>query len=80
MANLYEKLKAAGLVAGHHESDLYAVDSPAARAIIEQHKAESDYPLSVRPFRADDDGAALIEIAFEYAPFWRGKGAAIDPA
>jgi hypothetical protein len=65
MSELYDEMLAAGLVVDNHESDLYVLDTPEARAIIARYQV---YTYSF--FRSRIDGRALIDIPFYYAPFW----------
>jgi len=66
---LHHDLKTAGIKTDHHESDLYAPDTPEVRAILER------YPLNkanARPFTVQeghpDAGQRWLDIPFAYEP------------
>jgi hypothetical protein len=65
---LYDDCLAAGLTIDHHESDLYILDSPAARKILVAHER---WNASVSTFTSE--GKQWIDVPFEYAPFWAAK-------
>jgi hypothetical protein len=46
---LYEKLVAAGVEVGHHESDLYAVVCPESAAILKESGVEASLTFVRRP-------------------------------
>lgn len=63
---IWDDCVAARLETDHHESDLYVLDTPEARAIMARHGK----PLA--PFRGTD-GRPWLDAAFEYLPFWDGS-------
>jgi len=73
-ATLYERAKAAGLEMDNHESDLYLKDTPEARRIVAEYRAESGTDCFITYFRSN--GAQWMDIAFMFDPFWpKGSGA-----
>jgi len=71
--SLYEDMEAAGLVAGHRESDLYVQDTDEAREILTRHGKAVD-GWNVVSFRSEIAGeGAMLEIPFAYQPFWGRK-------
>lgn len=70
--DVYRALKESGLPLDHHESDLYVIDSPQARRILQV------YGLSLGPgritrFVSQIDRRHWLDIPFAYTPFWEGK-------
>jgi hypothetical protein len=65
--SLYQDLKAAGLPTDHHESDLYVIDTPAARALIAKHGKRGS------GFTSQIDGKRWLDVPFAYDPFWAKK-------
>ena len=68
-------LQAAGLVTGHHETDLYALDTPEARAILATHGKRVD-GWNVQGFTDQVNGKRSLDIVFGYDPAWAAKGGA----
>ncbi len=64
---IYDEMKAAGLVTGSHESDLYVLDTLEAREILKRR----DHSFS--GFRNEVDGNRNLDIPFAYQPFWDDK-------
>lgn len=62
---IYGDAVSAGLVAGHHESDLYLRDTPEARALLERHGKTVD-GWNVQPFTSETDGERLLDVPFAY--------------
>jgi hypothetical protein len=67
--NLYDACKAAGLEMDHHESDLYVLDTVAAREVIRTYNKAA----LLRGTFQGTDGRRWIDLPFEYAPFWVAK-------
>ncbi len=63
--SIYEAMQAAGIKTDSHESDLYAEDTPAARAVLIAHGS-----VSVSRFFSQIDRHIWIDIPFSYDPFW----------
>jgi hypothetical protein len=63
--SLYQDLKAAGVPTDHHESDLYALDTPIARALVEKHGWRG-----VSAFTSQIGGKQWLDMPFAYDPFW----------
>ena len=61
--SLHADLKAAGLVTGTHYSDLYALDTPQARAILAAHGKRVD-GWSVQGFTDEVTGNRSLDIVF----------------
>jgi len=66
MATLYRDALAAGLMVDHHESDLYIIDTPAARALCRKHNHKC------KPFKGSD-GGRWLDVPFAYDPFWESR-------
>ena len=67
--SLYTLLLEAGCKLDNHESDLYVLDTPEARAIIiAQHPA-----VSFAPFRSQVDGRIWLDLPFHFAPWWEHR-------
>jgi len=66
--DLYAELVAAGCQVDHHESDLYVLDTPEARAILAEHP-----DVRATAFRSDVDHKRWLDVPFAYSPFWAGK-------
>jgi argininosuccinate synthase len=66
--SLYQALLAAGIQTDHHESDLYVLDTPIARALI----AKSGLAMA-KPFTSQIDGKRWLDVPFAYEPFWEKK-------
>lgn len=68
MPTLYESAKAAGLVAGSHESDLYLYVTPEALRLVKSSGLRvSD------TFRDNVTGRPCVEVFGAFDPFWKGK-------
>lgn len=65
--SLYQELRAAGIPTDHHESDLYVLDTPAARALIGKHGKKGS------SFTSQIDGKRWLDVPFTYDPFWEKK-------
>lgn len=73
---LYDEMLAAGLVVGHHASDLYVKDTPEAWAILAPH-----LPTMSRPqrFKSNIEGEGMcLDIPFGYTPFWDAVNAKVE--
>jgi hypothetical protein len=68
LPSLYDAATAAGIPTDHHESDLYLLATPEARALV---KARG---LTCSTFRHNGDGRLWLEVNFMYAPWWRARG------
>lgn len=66
--SVYADCVAAALTIDHHESDLYILDSPAARAVLARHTARFE------PF-AGTDGRTWLDVPFAFDPFWQAAAA-----
>lgn len=66
---IYEQLQAAGVPLDHHESDLYAKDTPETRRILDAARTLGKCTSATR-FRSQIDGAFWWDIPFHYDPFW----------
>lgn len=67
---IYDEMVAARVPLDSHESDLYALDCPASRAILRRfptHKANA------QRFHHAVTGAAWIDVPFAFDPFWNNK-------
>src|SRR5262245_63688711 len=62
--SLYKDAVQAGIPIDHHESDLYILDTPAARSLIAKHK------LKGKRFTSRLDGLRWLDVPFAYEPFW----------
>lgn len=63
--SLHQRMKNAGLVVGHHESDLYVRNTPEARKILEE------YPLAQKiaeRFISETGEGPCLDIPFNYDP------------
>ena len=71
--SLYTEMKQAGIQTDHHESDLYVIDCPEARAILENHGLKVD-GWNVQPFMSPSKhtigATAWLDIPFAYVPFY----------
>ncbi len=65
--SLYSAASAAGLMTGHHESDLYLHACRHARALCRYHGAR--YTVIVD----QTTGLAVLDVPFYYQPFWDAK-------
>ena len=74
MRTIYQRATAAGIPMDHHESDLYLKDTPEARRILAEWRAESGRDEFVTYFHDQETGEQWIDIAFAYDPFWVAKG------
>ena len=63
--SLYTDLKDAGVPIDNHESDLYFLDSPEARAILARYSEKS-----VSRFTSQIDQKRWVEVPFAYDPWW----------
>jgi len=68
--SLYQEIKAAGISYDHHESDLYILDTPAAREILTSHPMDS----TRRSYFIGTDGKRWIDVPFAYEPWWEARG------
>lgn len=66
-SSLYRDLQAAGIPTDHHESDLYVLDTPAARALIAKHGKRGS------GFTSQIDHKRWLDVPFAYEPFWEKK-------
>jgi hypothetical protein len=66
-AGLYQFLVAVGATLDHHESDLYVLDTPEARAIVEASGAV------FTSFVSATDGKNWLDVPFAYEPFWTAR-------
>lgn len=64
MSSIYQQLKAAGVPLDHHESDLYAKQTPESKSIVGAY----EHRCNVQAFRSD--GEWWYDIPFAYEPFW----------
>ena len=67
MPSLYKDLVRARIPTDHHESDLYVLDTPEARATINR------YGYKFRTFTSNLDHKRWIDVPFAYEPFWEKK-------
>jgi hypothetical protein len=61
---LYAEALEAGLVAGHHESDLYLTNTGEARALVAKHGRIA------YGFRDAVTGKPSLDVPFAFQPFW----------
>ena len=66
---LYAMLKAEGCELSNHETDLYVVDTPAAREIIALFESYGGKSNKER-FSSNIDGRPHFDLPFHYAPKW----------
>jgi len=64
---LYEDLVAAGIPTDSHESDLYVLDTPEARALLAKHGKQGS------GFVSQIDRRRWLDVPFAYDPFWTKK-------
>ncbi len=62
--SLYEDAVEAGLDYDSHESDLYVLDTPEARVLVEKHG------FYFEAFVSTADGRRWIDVPFAYYPWW----------
>lgn len=67
----YAACVARNLLLDHHESDLYVLDTPEARALA------SEWGVAVTGFKGTD-GKRWLDAAFAYEPFWQAKKEAVS--
>ena len=72
--SFYQECRAAGLVTGNHESDLYLKDTPEAREICKRHDRRPE------GFQDQRDGSRALDVPFAYEPFWEAKQRSLPPA
>jgi hypothetical protein len=65
--NPYKAITAAGIPTDSHESDLYALATPEALAIVRA----SGWSFSF--FRSNIDGRTWIDLPFAYSPWWEKR-------
>ena len=70
--SIYNEITQAGIEIDHHESDLYIIDCPEARAILANHGKKQD-GWNVQGFTSQIDGKKWLDIPFQYSPFWDAK-------
>jgi hypothetical protein len=68
--SLYSQIVAAGIPTDHHESDLYVLDTPAARRILAAHDQKW---TRFRDTSGEKQGEDWLEVPFAYDPFWEEK-------
>jgi hypothetical protein len=74
--SLYERLKAAGVPLDNHESDLYVLETPESRKIVQAwQKEQRPRVVSVATFVSNLDGKVWLDIPFMYEPFWDARRA-----
>lgn len=61
--SLHQEMLDAGLVIGHHESDLYVKDCPEAWAILENHPIHKS---NAERFHSQTGEGACLDIPFMY--------------
>lgn len=69
--SIYREMLQYGVETDNHESDLYALDTPAARQIIA--RAGRSFDRTITRFRSQVDGRVWIEIPFAFDPFWEAR-------
>jgi hypothetical protein len=67
---LYDELVKSGIELDHHESDLYVLDTPAAREVLQAYAAKG---AAFRWFKSEIDKRMWIEIPFAFDPWWSAK-------
>lgn len=65
--SLYQDLRDAKIPTDHHESDLYVLDTPVARALIAKHGKKGS------GFTSQIDRKRWLDVPFAYDPFWKKK-------
>ena len=75
--SLYDRLLAAGVQLGSHESDLYALVCPESIEIIRAHdavcSARLGHEVRTGTFTSQIDGALWYDIPFAYDPWWEAR-------
>jgi hypothetical protein len=66
--SLYQELRTTGIPTDHHESDLYVLDTPEARALIAKHGKRGS------SFTSQIDRRRWLDVPFAYDPFWERGG------
>lgn len=72
--SLYTALRDAGVPLDSHESDLYALRTPEALAIVARYK------WSCSTFTSQIDGKLWLDLPFAYEPWWDGKTTRVNPS
>lgn len=70
--SLYARLKQAGCKLDSHESDLYVLATPEARAIVTEYEAEGGL-TNKQEFRSDIDGKIWLDLPFHNQPWWTAR-------
>ena len=71
--SLFTEIVAAGIPYSNHESDLYVLDCPEARRILNRYQ---EHAKNAQPFanqRPPHQGEAWLDIPFAYDPWWSAK-------
>lgn len=68
--SLYSEMKAAAVPMDSHESDLYVMDTPAAREVLRRFETAN---RSAKPFISQIDGMKWLDIPFAYDPWWQQR-------
>ncbi|WP_087720543.1 hypothetical protein [Salinicola salarius] len=71
--SIYDAMRHADLVVGHHESDLYVRDTRLARKLLEELRARG-VTFTVIPFVSETGEGPCLEIPFAYDPYWERQG------
>lgn len=66
--SLYEDAQAAGIIVGHHASDLYLEAGPVAAALLKKHG------VKYAGFVDQTTGKPCIEVPFAYTPYFTQEG------
>lgn len=68
MADLYQRLKEAGVPLDSHESDLYAKATPEAERIFAEAGVREP-----QTFVSEMDGEIWYDIPYAYTPYWEQR-------
>ncbi|OBX34984.1 hypothetical protein A8U91_04047 [Halomonas elongata] len=71
--SIYDAMRHADLVVGHHQSDLYVRDTRLARKLLEAFRVRG-VTFTVIPFVSETGEGPCLEIPYAYAPFWERRG------
>jgi hypothetical protein len=74
--SLYEQMKAAGIPMDNHESDLYVLATPEARALVSRYRAADGRRARVSIFQSPLDGQPWLEVPFAFDPWWQARATA----
>ena len=73
MNSLYDEIVAAGIPTSNHESDLYFLDTPEARAILARYPTKEANARRFTSQAPPHKGERWVDVPFAYAPWWRKR-------